>query len=134
MQGQLNITQVNPTDGQKDKAVKGTIPRFDVNNLHFKRLLVRMRNQKLAGLSIYRNADYLLYRHLLSEVEVEIRDKNGRAKFEFKQIDRENHWFDCLNYSLAIGSFFKKTKVGKVDRPTDSRRAPLSESHRPEEM
>jgi phage terminase large subunit GpA-like protein len=134
MQGQLNITQVNPTDGQKDKAVKGTVPRFDVNNLHFKRLLVRMRNQKLAGLSIYRNADYLLYRHLLSEVEVEIRDKNGRAKFEFKQVDRENHWFDCLNYSLAIGSFFKKTKVGKVDRPTDSRRAPLSQTHRPEEM
>jgi phage terminase large subunit GpA-like protein len=135
MQGQLNIIQVNTTDGRKDDAKKGTVTRFDINNLHFKRLLVRMRNMKLAGLALYRNADYLLYRHLLAEVEVEMRDKNGRVKFEFKQVDRENHWFDCLNYGLALGAFFKKSKIAsKVDRPTDNRRRPLSETHRPEEM
>ena len=94
-----------------------------------------MRNQKLAGLVVYKNADVLLYRHLLAEVEVEVRDKNGRTQYEFKQIDRENHWFDCLNYSLAIGHFMQKTKVGsRLDRPTDNKRRPLSETHRPEEM
>lgn len=135
MQGQLNIVQVNPTDGRKDEAKSGTVTRFDINNLHFKRILVRLRNMKMAGMGIYKNADFLLYRHLLAEMEVELRDKNGRAKFEFKQVDRENHWFDCMNYALAMGSFFKKSKIGqKVDRPTDYRRRPLSETHRPEEM
>jgi hypothetical protein len=135
LQGQLNIVQVNPTDGMKDKESIGTITRFDINNTHFKRLLVRMRNQTLAGLAIYKNADALLYRHLLAEVEIEQRDRNGRTQYEFKQIDRENHWFDCLNYALALGYFFKKTrKFGKVDKPTNYKRAPLSEGHKPEEM
>ena len=90
---------------------------------------------KLAGLSIYKEADFLLYRHLLAEVEVELRDKNGRTKYEFKQVDRENHWFDCLNYALALASFFKKSKIGqKVDKPTNDRRRPISENHIPEEM
>ena len=97
LQGQLNIVQVNPTDGFKD--AKASVTRFDINNTHFKRILVRMRNQSLAGLHIYKDADLLLYRHLLSEVEVEKKDKNGRLVYEFKQIDRENHWFDCLNYA-----------------------------------
>lgn len=135
MQGQLNIVQVNVADGQRDTSMQGTVTRFDVNNLHFKRILVRMRNMKLAGLSIYQQADYLLYRHLLSEVEVELRDKNGRTKYEFKQVDRENHWFDCLNYALAMSYFFKKSKIGsKVDKPTNDRRRPISETHIPEEM
>ena len=135
LQGQLNIVQVNPTDGMKDKNAVGTITRFDINNTHFKRLLVRMRNQTLAGLAVYANADALLYRHLLAEVEIEQRDRNGRTQYEFKQIDRENHWFDCLNYALALGYFFKKTrKFGKVDKKTNYKRAPLSENHQPEEM
>ena len=135
MQGQLNLVQVNPIDGNKDEAKVGTITRFDINNSHFKRMLVQMRNQSIAGLSIYRNADALLYRHLLAEVEIEIRDRSGRRQFEFKQVDRENHWFDCLNYGLAMGYFFRKTKTGsKVDRPKDFKRKPLSEQHEPEEM
>ena len=135
MQGQLNLVQVNPIDGNKDEAKVGTITRFDINNSHFKRMLVQMRNQTIAGLSIYRNADALLYRHLLAEVEIEIRDRSGRRQFEFKQVDRENHWFDCLNYGLAMGYFFRKTKTGsKVDRPKDFKRKPLSEQHEPEEM
>lgn len=133
MQGTMNIVQVNPTDGQKDQALQGTVTRFDINTTHFKRLLVKMRNLALAGLAIYKNADYLLYRHLLAEVEVETRDKNGRAKYEFKQIDRENHWFDCLNYSLALGYFLRKTN-SKTSRPEELKRRPISEEHRPEEM
>jgi hypothetical protein len=134
MQGQLNIVPINPTDGNKDKAIQGTVTRFDVNNSHFKRLLVQMRNQKLHGLGIYRNADALLYRHLLAEVEIEIRDRSGRRQYEFKQVDRENHWFDCLNYALAMGHFFRKSKSAKVNRPIDYRKKPISESHTPEEM
>lgn len=137
MQGQLNVVQVNAIDGrsEQDASAVGTVTRFDINNLHFKRILARMRSLKLDGLSIYRNADALLYRHLLAEVEVELRDRNGRTNFEFKQIDRENHWFDTLNYALAIGFFLRKTKVGqKVDRPRDMRRKPISETFEPEEM
>lgn len=134
MQGQLNVVPINPTDGNKDKAVQGTVTRFDVNNSHFKRLLVQLRNQKLHGLGVYRNADALLYRHLLAEVEVEIKDRSGRRQYEFKQVDRENHWFDCLNYALAMGHFFRKTKSGNVERPTDMKKKPISENHQPEEM
>jgi phage terminase large subunit GpA-like protein len=133
LQGQLNIVQVNTTDGGKD--THGQVTRFDVNNSHFKRILVRMRNQNLHGLVIHKNADGLLYRHLLSEVEIEIKDKNGRTQYEFKQIDRENHWFDCLNYSLAIGHFMRTSRTGQtLERPKDMRRKPLSEKHEPEEM
>lgn len=133
MQGQLNIVQVNTTDGATDKY--GQVTRFDINNSHFKRILVRLRNQNLAGLVIHRNADALLYRHLLSEVEIELKDKNGRTQYEFKQIDRENHWFDCLNYGLAIGFFMRTSKTGeKVSRQHDLNRRPLSEMHQPEEM
>jgi hypothetical protein len=135
MQGQLNLVQVNPLDGQKDEALTGTVTRFDINNSHFKRLLVKMRNQSITGLGLYRNADALLYRHLLAEVEIEIRDRSGRRQYEFKQVDRENHWFDCLNYGLAMGYFFRKSKTGsKVNRPKDLKRIPLSEKHEPEEM
>lgn len=135
MQGQIDVTQVNAIDGLKEKTTKGTCRRFDINNSHFKRILVQMRNQAIAGLAIYRNADALLYRHLLAEVEIEKRDRNGRTQYEFKQIDRENHWFDCLNYAIAMGWFFRKTSsYTKVDRPTNSRRKPLSEQHRPEEL
>ena len=136
LQGQLNIVQVNPTDGFKDS--KASVTRFDINNTHFKRLLVRMRNQSLAGLVIYQGADLLLYRHLLAEVEVEKRDKNGRLVYEFKQIDRENHWFDCLNYALALRHFLQKTKTfQKVDKPAGKygdKRKPLSEKIQPQEM
>ena len=133
MQGQFDIQQVNAFDGMKDKAQAGTVRRFDVNNTHFKRILVKMRNMTIAGLATYKNTDTLLYRHLLAEVEVEKRDRNGRTQFEFKQVDRENHWFDCLNYALALGYFFRKsTSFGKVDKSTPSKRKPLSETHRPE--
>lgn len=135
MQGQFKIHQVNTTDGFTDKAIAGTVRRFDVNNTHYKRLLVKLRSQTLAGLTIYRNADTLLYRHLLSEVEIEKRDRNGRTVFEFKQVDRENHWFDCLNYALAMGNFLQKSRsFSKVDRPTNNKRQPLSEKFKPEEM
>ena len=135
MQGNLNITQVNAIDGRTEKTAVGTIRRFDVNNTHFKRILVKMRNQSIAGLGIYKNADNLLYRHLLSEVEVEKKDRNGRIAWEFKQVDRENHWFDCLNYAIALGYFFRKTtSYEKVDRPKDSRRKPLSERFKPQEL
>ena len=97
-----------------------------------------MRNQSLAGLVIYQGADLLLYRHLLAEVEVEKRDKNGRLVYEFKQIDRENHWFDCLNYALALRHFLQKTKTfQKVDKPAGKygeKRKPLSEQIEPQEM
>ena len=135
MQGQLRVEQVNTTDGFTDKAKVGTVRRFDINNTHFKRILVKLRSQTIDGLYIYKNADTLLYRHLLAEVEIEKRDRNGRTVYEFKQVDRENHWFDCLNYALALGHFFKKTKsFAKVDRPTNSRRKPLSEMIKPEEL
>ena len=133
MQGQLNLVPINAIDGNKDDSRQGTVTRFDVNNSHFKRILVQMRNQTIAGLAIYKNADALLYRHLLAEVEIEIRDRNGRRQFEFKQVDRENHWFDCLNYALAMGYFFRKTRSSKK-RPTDYKKKPLSENHQPEEM
>ena len=133
MQGQFDIQQVNAVDGMKDKAQAGTVRRFDVNNTHFKRILVKMRNMTIAGLATYKNSDTLLYRHLLAEVEVEKRDRNGRTQFEFKQVDRENHWFDCLNYALALGYFFRKsTSFGKVDKKPQGKRRPLSETHRPE--
>ena len=66
MQGQFDIQQVNAVDGMKDKAQSGTVKRFDVNNTHFKRILVKMRNMTLAGLATYKNTDVLLYRHLLA--------------------------------------------------------------------
>jgi phage terminase large subunit GpA-like protein len=137
LNGQLNIVQVNPLDGRTDKSA--SVTRFDINNTHFKRLLVRMRNQAIAGLSIYRDADTLLYRHLLAEVETEKKDRNGRIVYEFKQIDRENHWFDCLNYALGLKHFFQKTKsFARVDRPANNyekpNRRPLSERVAPEEM
>ena len=135
MQGQLKVEQVNVVDGFKDKAQRGTVRRFDVNTTHFKRILTKMRNQQIAGLVVYRNADTMLYRHLLAEVEVEKRDRNGRTVYEFKQVDRENHWFDCLNYAIALGHFFASSKsYSKVDRPADYKRKPLSEMHKPEEL
>ena len=135
MQGQLKVEQVNAVDGFKDKAQRGTVRRFDVNTTHFKRILVKMRNQQVGGLVMYRNADAMLYRHLLAEVEIEKRDRNGRTVFEFKQVDRENHWFDCLNYALALGHFFTSSKsFSKVDRPTNYKRKPLSEMHQPQEL
>lgn len=135
MQGQFKIEQVNTTDGFKDKAKAGTVRRFDINNTHFKRLLVKLRSQTMTGLTIYQDADALLYRHLLAEVEVEKRDRNGRTVYEFKQVDRENHWFDCLNYALAMGHFFKKSRsFAKVDRPTNDKRKPLSEMYKPQEI
>ena len=77
----------------------------------------------------------MLYRHLLAEVEIEKRDRNGRTVYEFKQVDRENHWFDCLNYALALGHFFTNTKsFSKVDRPANDKRKPLSEMHQPQEL
>jgi phage terminase large subunit GpA-like protein len=133
LQGNINIVQVNVTDGGKDK--HGQVTRFDINNSHYKRILVRLRNKNLDGLVIHRNADALLYRHLLSEVEIELKDKNGRTQYEFKQIDRENHWFDCLNYGLAIGHFMRTSRSGeKVSRQHNYNKRPLSESHIPEEM
>jgi hypothetical protein len=45
---------------------------------------------------------------LLSEVEIEKTDKNGRTIYEMKQIG-ENHWSDCIYYNLALGYFFRKT-------------------------
>jgi len=136
MQGQLNIVQVNAIDGRSEQGASavGTVTRFDINNLHFKRILSKMRSQKLSGLGIYQNADALLYRHLLSEVEVELRDRNGRSQFEFKQVDRENHWFDCLNYALAIGYFLRKTKMSGKHRRPPTKKKPISEEHQPEEM
>ena len=135
MQGQLKVEQVNTIDGQKDKAQRGTVRRFDVNTTHFKRILTKMRNQQLGGLVVYRNADAMLYRHLLAEVEIEKRDRNGRTVYEFKQVDRENHWFDCLNYALALGHFFTNSKsFSKVDRPANDKRKPLSEMHQPQEL
>ena len=135
MQGQLRVEQVNTTDGFTDKSKVGTVRRFDVNNTHFKRLLVKLRSQSLSGLTIYKDADSMLYRHLLAEVEVEKRDRNGRTVYEFKQVDRENHWFDCLNYALAMGHFFRKSKsFEQVDRPTNAKRQPLSERFRPQEL
>ena len=101
---------------------------------------MRLRNQAIAGLSIYRDADTLLYRHLLAEVETEKKDRNGRLVYEFKQIDRENHWFDCLNYALALRHFFKKTRTfERVDNPRNvyeqpKKRIPLSEKIKPQEM
>lgn len=139
-QGQLNIVQVNPTDGRTDQ--QASVTRFDINNTHFKRILVRLRNQSLSGLAVYKNADVLLYRHLLAEVEVEKKDRNGRLVYEFKQVDRENHWFDCLNYALALRHFFQKTRTfqrvdnprNMYEQPEDQKRVPLSERVKPEEM
>ena len=68
---------------------------------------MKLRNRTIDGLHLYSNADVLLYRHLVSEVEVEKTDKNGRTIFEMKQIG-ENHWMDCIYYNLALGYFFRK--------------------------
>lgn len=133
LQGNIKIVQVNATDGGTDK--HGQVTRFDINNSHYKRILVRLRNQNLEGLVIHKNADALLYRHLLSEVEIELKDKNGRIQYEFKQIDRENHWFDCLNYGLAIGHFMRTSRTAEnINRKRDERILPISERHKPEEM
>jgi hypothetical protein len=132
MNGKFDIVPVDAFTGQTEKkSRRGVVREFRINSIYWKRVFMKLRNRNLDGLYVYSNADVLLFRHMLSEVEVESTDKNGRTIFEMKQIG-ENHWLDCIYYNLALGYFFRRTTSfdnKQLQKQTKRKRRPLSESH-----
>ena len=136
MNGKFDIVSVNAFTGQTDKSQgRGYVREFRINSIYWKRVFMKMRNKNIDGLYVYSNADVLLYRHMLSEVEVERSDKNGRTIFEMKQIG-ENHFLDCIYYNIALGYFFRRTTSfdnKQLEKQTKrKKRVPLSEKHFPD--
>lgn len=120
---------VDAVSGQKSKGGNiNKVNEFRINLEHYKTLFFKMRNQEIPNLQIYKDMDYDLAKHLLSEVQVEKVDKNGRKKLVFEQIAKRNDWLDTCVYGIAFSYFLKNTKAYRnLDPDLEGTRKPIKE-------
>ena len=113
------------------KAKGGNINKvneFRINLQHYKSLFFRMRNQELPNLQIYKDFDNELAKHLLGEVQVEKRDKNGKTKIVFEALYPRIDYLDCAVYGIAWSYFLRGTRAYRHLQPeAEGSRKPLKE-------
>lgn len=115
---------VDAYSGQRIKGKgRSKVREFRINLLHYKSLVFRMRNRELPNLVIYKDMEHDLAKHLISEVQVEKTDRNGRKKIVFEAISRRVDYLDCLVYGVSFTYFLKGTRAyQKLDSQEGTRK------------
>jgi hypothetical protein len=124
-----DIVLVDSISGAKAKGGNiNKVNEFRINLQHYKSLFFRMRNQELPNLQIYKDFDNELAKHLLGEVQVEKRDKNGKTKIVFEALYPRIDYLDCAVYGIAWSYFLRGTRAYRHLQPeAEGSRKPLKE-------
>ena len=123
-----DLVMVDAYSGQKTKGLgRSKVREFRINLQHYKSLFFRMRNRELPNLVIYKDMEHDLAKHLISEIQVEKTDRNGKKKIVFEQIAKRNDYLDTTVYGLAFTYFLKGTRAYQKLEPQEGTRKTIND-------
>lgn len=119
---------VDSISGKKAKGGGvGKVREFRINLQHYKSLFFRMRNRQLPNLVCYKNMDIELAQHLISEIQLEKTDRNGRKKIIFEQVAKRNDLLDTCVYGISFSYFLNGVKAFSNSDANNGTRKPIQD-------
>tara|TARA_R110002167_G_scaffold143936_16_gene333568 strand:- start:5628 stop:7412 length:1785 start_codon:yes stop_codon:yes gene_type:complete len=102
------LTRLNPYSVSKKQRRKGTaeINLLHVNKQVWQEELLKARSGQKANWHLYEEVDSEYIRQMLSTNLVEKVNKKGKAVTEWVVNGRDDHFWDCETYALAVSSAF----------------------------
>ena len=122
------LTRLNPYSVSKKQRRKGTaeINLLHVNKQVWQEELLKARSGQKANWHLYEEVDTEYIRQMLSTNLVEKVNKKGKAVTEWVVNGRDDHFWDCETYALAVSSAFGLggAVIKKAEKKTKSAPSP----------